>query len=309
MNLKKLSVSIFLVILVSLFTGSSFAVRDNKPTIYAPNAILIESLTGEILYEKNAYDRKYPASTTKIMTALIVLENCKLDEKVVVGKNALSVLEGSGYVIGHLRPGEHFTVKQLLDLLMVASANDAAIVLAEHVSGSVKEFCKLMNKKAKSLGCDDTNFVNPNGLHDKDHYSSAYDLALIAKEAMKHPEFRKIVVKLSCKLPATDKYKQKDRVFTNINQLIIPNDSDTLDNYYYTYATGIKTGFTTPAGDCLVASSEKDSLEFIAVVLNAKDTKSGLSERYLDTKALFNYGYQNYELRTVAVKRSAYSDS
>jgi len=197
----------------------------------------------------------------------------------------------------------------LLNLLIVASSNDAAISLAEHTGGSVENFSKLMNQKAKSLGCKNTHFVNPNGLHEKNHYSTAYDLSLIARAAMKNPNFRNLVTKTYYELPATAQYKKEDRVFTTTNELLIENHSNTTDNYYYQYATGIKTGYTTPAGNCLIASSKKDDLSFIVVMLGAGTTSSKLSERYLDAHTLFDYGYANYELRKLYKKRSDCSHS
>lgn len=200
--------------------------------------------------------------------------------------------------------GEELTVEQLLYVLMVGSSNDAAIVLAEHVSGSQEDFSVLMNKKAQEIGCTDSNFVNPNGVHDENHYSTAHDLALIAKYAMQNDEFRKLVSTTSYKLPATAKYEREDRLFTTTNSLLIVNNNDRADNYYYKYATGIKTGFTTPAGNCLIASSNKDGFELLTVVLGATQTSQGLSQRYLDTISMFDYGYSNYFMRDVAKEGS-----
>lgn len=200
--------------------------------------------------------------------------------------------------------GEELTVEQLLYVLMVGSSNDAAIVLAEHVSGSQEDFSVLMNKKAQEIGCTDSNFVNPNGVHDENHYSTAHDLALIAKYAMQNDEFRKLVSTTSYKLPATAKYEREDRLFTTTNSLLIVNNNDRADNYYYKYATGIKTGFTTPAGNCLIASSNKDGFELLTVVLGGTQTSQGLSQRYLDTISMFDYGYSNYFMRDVAKEGS-----
>lgn len=183
---------------------------------------------------------------------------------------------------------------------MVGSSNDAAIVLAEHVSGSQEEFSNLMNVKAQELGCTNSNFINPNGVHNENHYSTAHDLALIAKYAMQNEEFRKLVSTTSYKLPATAKYEREDRLFTTTNSLLIVNNNDRADNYYYKYAIGVKTGFTTPAGNCLIAASNKDGFELLTVVLGSTQTSQGLSQRYLDTISMFNYGYSNYFMREVA---------
>jgi len=152
----------------------------------------------------------YPASLTKVLTAIIVLENCKLEEVVTASYDAVMGVE-FGYVTVNLQVGEELKVEELLNVLMVASANDAAIILAEYVAGSVEEFSTLMNKKAEEIGCLNSNFVNPNGIHDENHYSTAYDLALITQYAMKNDTFREIVKKTYYILPATNKYDKSDR--------------------------------------------------------------------------------------------------
>lgn len=187
---------------------------------------------------------------------------------------------------------------------MVGSSNDAAIVLAEHVSGSQEEFSNLMNAKAQELGCTNSHFINPNGVHNENHYSTAHDLALIAKYAMQNEEFRKLVSTTSYQLPATAKYEREDRLFTTTNSLLIVNNNDRADNYYYKYAIGVKTGFTTPAGNCLIAASDKDGFKLLTVVLGSTQTSQGLSQRYLDTISMFNYGYSNYFMREVAKEGS-----
>ena len=259
--------------------------------------------SGKILYEKNMNEKRYPASLTKVLTAIVVLENCKLDDTATVSYDSVMSLS-SGYVTANLQVGEELSVEQLLYVLMVGSSNDAAIVLAEHVAGSQEEFSNLMNEKAKEIGCLNSHFVNPNGVHSEDHYSTAYDLALIAKYAMQNEEFRKLVSTTSYKLPATAKYEREDRLFTTTNSLLIVNNNDRADNYYYKYATGIKTGFTTPAGNCLIASSNKDGFELLTVLLGGGQTSEGLSQRYLDTISMFNYGYSNYFMREVAKQGS-----
>ncbi|MBO4815682.1 MAG: D-alanyl-D-alanine carboxypeptidase [Clostridia bacterium] len=296
---KKLCILILLIILSGLFLPRFSFADESTPQIYCPSALLMDLNSGKILYEKNIDEKKYPASLTKIMTAIIVLENCKLDDVAEVSYNAVMSIS-TGYVTANLQIGEELTIEQLLYVLMVGSSNDAAVVLAEHVSGSVEEFAKLMNEKAKELGCTNTNFVNPNGEHDENHYSTARDLAAITKYAMKDEKFREIVATTSYKLPTTNKYDKDDRFFTTTNNLIIVNNNSRADNYYYKYAIGIKTGFTTPAGNCLIAAASKGGLELLTVVLEGFQTDEGLSQRYLDTKALFEYGYDTYTLRNVA---------
>lgn len=290
-----------LLLLLSLnIVFSSFVNADEEslPDISSPSALLMDYSSGKILYEKNINEKRYPASLTKIMTAIIVLENCELSDTATVSYDAVMSLS-SGYVTANLQVGEELTVEQLLYVLMVGSSNDAAIVLAEHVSGSVENFATLMNEKAKELGCRSTNFVNPNGAHDENHYSTAYDLALIAKYAMQNDTFRTLVSTTFYTLPTTNKYDREDRIFRTTNSLLQLDNSDRADNYYYKYATGIKTGFTTPAGNCLIASANKNNLELITVVLGAGQTKDGLSQRYLDTLSLFDYGYNTYTLKEI----------
>lgn len=176
--------------------------------------------------------------------------------------------------------------------MLLPSANDAANVLAEKISGSISAFADLMNEKALSIGCKDTHFVNPSGIHDENHYSTAYDLSLIGNYAMKIDTFREIVSMTSCSLPTTAKYNQ-ERTFDTTNRLLVQGE------YYYPYAVGVKTGFTTPAGNCLVSASLKDGMEWICVVLGAVQTDDGLSQRYSDTINLLDYANSNYTVSRI----------
>ena len=273
--------------------------NNNELKIYSESAILIESKTGKILYEKNIHDKKYPASTTKVLTAIIAIERCDLNEKQIASAEAIESLKG-GYTKADIQVGEEFTIEELLNVMMLQSANEAACIIAEHISKSVPEFAKLMNEKAKEIGCIESNFVNPNGMHDENHYSSAYDLALIARYAMKNEIFRNLVITKECSLPHTDYWGEEqlegheERIFKNTNQLLIQDSK-----YYYPYANGVKAGFTTPAKNCLIASSNKNGFEVISVVLHAESTEDNLSARYVDTINLFEYGYNNYKLEQI----------
>ena len=297
MRIYKKLIFIILLICLNLFLIHGW-VEASTPTIESGAAILIEKNTGKILYDKNADKVMYPASTTKIMTAILVLENCKLSETAIVSPTALNTIP-NGYVTANIQIGEELTIKDLLYSLMLKSANDSAVVLAEHVSGSVENFSVLMNKKAKELGCKNTNFVNPNGIHNENHVSTAHDLATIAQYCMQNETFRKIVSTTSYTLPATNKYPASDRTFSNTNSLIMVNKNNRPDNYYYKNAIGIKTGFTSQAKNCLVAGSLRDGLEFISVILYAGVDYNGLSQRYLDTIRLLDYGYDNFTLTKV----------
>ena len=260
--------------------------------IYSESAILIEAQTGKILYEKDIYARKYPASTTKILTAIIAIEKCDLNEKAIASHTAVFSVK-SGYSIANIQEGESFTIRELLEVLMLQSANEAANIIAEHISGSVEEFANLMNQKAKEIGCLDSNFVNANGAHDENHYSTAYDLSLIAKYCMQNEIFRELAQQQECFLPSTEKFEE-ERIFINTNSLMQQNS-----RYYYPYCNGIKTGFTTPAKNCLISSSNKGGFELISVILHAECTEEGLSARYIDTINLFEYGYNNFKLDNI----------
>lgn len=176
--------------------------------------------------------------------------------------------------------------------------------MAEHIAGSVESFATMMNTKAEELGCLNTHFVNPNGVHNENHYSTAYDLAIMGKYAMQNETFREIVNTTFYTLPATNKYPTNDRVFGTTNELIKKDTSDKVDNYYYEYATGAKTGYTNTAKNCIVATAKKDDIEYIVVILRAETTQNGLSARYLDCKTLFNYAFQNYTVKTINEKGS-----
>lgn len=275
----------------------------NDLSIYSSNCILMEASTGRILYAKDAQEIVFPASTTKIMTAILTLENCELTDIATVSHDAIFSVPAS-YSHASLKEGEELTIEQLLNVLLIPSANDAANVLAEHISGSVDDFAVLMNEKAKEIGCLNTHFVNPNGVHNEEHTTTAYDLALMGRYAMQNSTFRSIVKKTRCSLPTTNKYDKTDRIFNTTNDLLRENNSTAKDNYYYEYATGIKTGYTTDAGSCIVASAKKDNMEVIAVVLGGGTTKDGLSERNLDCIALFDYAFESYSMQTVQEKNN-----
>lgn len=280
----------------SLLTNS---VKESFPETYSPTILLMETKTGKAIYEKNAYTKMYPASTTKIMTAILALENCPdLSEKATASYEAVFTVPWD-YTNANIQVGEELTINHLINVLMIASANEAANILAEHIAGSVSSFASMMNTKAEEIGCKNTHFVNANGMHNENHYTTAYDLALIGRYAMQNKKFREIVSTTVYTLPATNKYDKNDRVFKNTNELIQKDDSDRVDNYYYEYANGIKTGYTSVARSCLVASAKKDDIEYICVILGSDTTENGLAARYLDCKNLFDYAFNNYSVKTL----------
>lgn len=296
MRFKKFFISVFFILLSFILPTISLGVDDNL-TIYSPNAILIERETNKILYEKNAYEKKYPASTTKIMTAILALENCQLTDVATVSYDAIMTVP-SGYTTANLQLDEELTIEQLLNLLLISSANDAGNVIAEHIAGSVESFASMMNTKAAELGCKNTHFTNPYGKQDSNHYSTAYDLALIADYCMDNSVFRDIVKKTAYTLGPTNKH-DSERTFTTTNSLLEEDNSNRADNYYYAHAIGVKTGFTTQAGNCLIGAAESNGLEVISVILDGTQTSNGLSQRYLDTITLFDFAFDNYAINKV----------
>ena len=305
---NKLKIILIIIILINTFfnfTIKIFANTDtstlenktNELSIYSESAILIESKTGKILYEKNSNEKKYPASTTKILTAIIALENCNLTDTVSASYNAIMSIP-SGYSIAEIKEDEILTVEQLLNVFLIHSANEAGYILAEHISGTISDFADLMNKKALEIGCTNTHFTNPSGIQDENHYSTAHDMALIAQYCMKNETFRQIVSKTSYTLEPTNKTSEERHFFTT-NDLI-----KTSSEYYYPYCIGIKTGYTSKAKNCLISASQKDGLELITVVLGAEFTEEGKSARNTDTINLFNYGFENYKYQEILAKNS-----
>ena len=284
MKIKKI---LFMVIFVLFFVP--VIVKGEAPEITAFSGIVIDCIDGRILYEKNSSERIYPASMTKVLTAILVVENCNMEDEVVISKNAITQVE-SGYLTANIKEGEVLIVEQLLNLLLISSYNDVANALAEHVGGSIDGFIVMMNNKAKEIGCVNSNFVNPNGAHNVKHYSTAYDMALIGKYAMQYAEIRDIVDTIYYELGATNKYNAADRLYQTTNEMILRGSSN-----YYKYAKGIKTGFTTPAGNCLMSYAEKNDLPLVSVITKATTSDS----RYSDTKQILEYAYENNEIKTI----------
>ena len=288
MNRVKKLLSSFL--LITLLCCKSFAIENLN--VNANAALIIETNTGKVIYEKDGDEQNYPASVTKILTAILVLENCNLDDVAIASESAISQIP-DGYVVAPLKVGEEMKIKDLLYALMLKSANDAAYVLAEHVGKNVDFFADMMNQKAKEIGCTGSHFVNPNGIHNERHYTTANDMYLIAKYAMKNEEFVKIVSTMEYTLPSTNKYEAEDRVMRNTNSFINPDSS-----FYNKNVRGIKTGTTAQAGNCLITDVARDGLEFITVLLGA-ETSSG---KFSETEKMINYAYDNYTLTKIHSK-------
>ncbi|MBR3772437.1 MAG: D-alanyl-D-alanine carboxypeptidase [Clostridium sp.] len=274
-------------------TSSSLPKGPKAASLAAGSAILMEASTGLILYEKNIDKREYPASITKIMTALVALENSSLDEVITYSKNAVYGIEyGSSNIA--IEAGEKLTMEQSLYAIMLESANEACLGVAEHIAGSVEGFVDMMNKKAKELGCTNTHFVNPNGLHDDDHYVSAHDMALIAKAAIQNETFRKITSTKHYTIPKTNKKVERNWI-KNHHQML---NGYKYPKYQYDYCIGGKTGYTTKAQNTLVTFAEKDGMTLISVVLKDYGPYYEKNE-YTDSTALLNFGFDNFSLHSV----------
>ncbi|KNF07433.1 D-alanyl-D-alanine carboxypeptidase DacB [Gottschalkia purinilytica] len=260
---------LYITILFTLILTTSVYGEVDKLPISASSAILIDSATGRVLYSLNSNKKLPMASTTKIMTTLVAIEKGDLDKKVKIKKEWTGIEGSSIYLVEN----EKITLRDLLYGLMLRSGNDAAIAIANHISGSVEKFSNEMNKKAKKIGLNNTNFENPHGLHDENHYTTAYDLSMITREAMKLKEFREIS---SAKKWTAD--REQNKLFYNKN--------DTLSEYKG--GDGGKTGFTRAAGRCLVTSATRNGVQLIAVVLND-------SNWFNDCYTLMDYGFDNYK--------------
>jgi D-alanyl-D-alanine carboxypeptidase len=252
------------------------------PDLVSDSAIVIDADTGDILYEKDAYSTRYPASITKIMTGLLVLENGDLTSTVTFSENAIWGIERDSTHIA-LDVGEQLTLEQALYATLVVSANEAAMGVAEHIGGTIENFADMMNERAAELGCINTHFVNPNGLHDDNHYTCAYDMALIAREAIKLDKFREITSTTYYEIPPTN-LQEETRYLYQDNKLI-KQDSD----YYYEPCIGGKTGYTDQALGTLVTWAEKDGRTLICVVMHARPSRA----TYTDATALFKYCFSN----------------
>lgn len=266
---------------IALLSGSAAAVeplQGEEITIAAPYAVLMERSTGTVLYEKMPHEHCSPASVTKVMTMLLVVEaldsgTISLDTIVTASETAASM--GGSQV--WLEQGERMTVEEMLKCVAVVSANDCAVALAELVAGSEEAFVQKMNQRAQELGMQDTNFTNCTGLHDdKEHYTSAYDIAVMSRELLRHEEIKEYTTIWM------DTIRNGEFGLSNTNKLI----------FYYDGATGLKTGFTSNAMYCLSASAEREGVEYIAVILHA-DTSQ---DRFESAKTLLSYGFANFEL-------------
>ena len=281
------------------------------PQIKAKAALLIDEESGTVLYAKNEHDELYPASLTKIMTALLTLEaidkgKLTLDQPITATASALEGLSADGSSAG-IKVGETMTVENYMKCMLIVSANEACDVLAEAVSGSVPAFVEAMNARAKELGCKNTHFMNPNGLHDSQHYTSAWDLYLITKEALKYKEFLSICDMGVAEIPATN-ISETRRLHTT-NYLL---SNWRANGYLYSDAHGIKTGSTSEAGHCLVSSAKQGSRSLLSVVLGADRVvgADGVADvrSFSETRRLFKWGFANFSTQTVLTELDMLAD-
>lgn len=298
---KFLSFLLVFLISITTFSGPISVFADMKDvSISSPYSVVLDYETGKVLYEKNGNKKLYPASTTKIWTAYLVIKNVKnLDAPVEIDKDLY--VEGSSM---YLEKGEIFTVKELLQGLLIHSSNDVAEVLAEYVSGSKQDFADLMNKEAKAIGAKNTHFNNPHGLPDKDHYTTAYDMALIAREAMNNDLIREIVSTKSITFEKCDKPNSRrfiTRVFYNTNKFLTSTEKIQYKgksvDIKYDIVDGIKTGYTDDAGRCLLSSAVKNGMRVISAVF--KDTGTQV---YVDSRTLIDYAFDTYYTQTIINK-------
>ncbi len=281
--------------------------------LYCWSCILIEAESGEVIFEKDADAIRFPASTTKIMTALValnVLGDEGLDGTAVVSAEALyATQQESDVTTLKLQEGEEINVRTLLAATLVYSANDGASVIAEYVAGSIPAFVDMMNEYAVMYGCYNTHFTNPHGLHDDDHYTTARDLATITRYAMQNETFRDMVFMKTVEIPATNKHRA--RSVNTTNQLFNPGTAEKPNKYYYADIIGVKTGYTAKAQYCFVGAAERDGVTLISVIMYAGD-----NSRWADTIKLMNYGFSQYtsvspielyEANPISIQTSGYS--
>lgn len=291
--MKKIKIILPLILVFSIiFTPlTTRAYEADGVEIQSKSAILYSLDTNDVMYSKNADEQRYPASLTKLMTAVITVENCDdIDKKITINSDDFAEISGSGATVANLKDGEEITIRDLLNLLLISSSADAADSLAAYIGGSVDNFVKMMNEKAASLKMNNTHFMNAHGLHDDNHYTTANDMLKLAVYVTKMPVIMEICARSSYKTEATNKSDSRNVTTTNMLQ-------DASTAYYYKYARGMKTGFTTPAGRCLISTASYKGYNYLCVILGGDDS---VRSEYSDTKALYRWAFLNFEFRKIA---------
>lgn len=306
---RMISIYFFLTIITSLFTNTVIAANFNIDFTPQCEALYLYNLDTEtVAYEKNGQKKMYPASLTKVMTYIITAESINNFDNVTITirKEIIDKILGTGSSVANLKAGDTLTVTQLLHCMMIKSGNDAALVLADYIgNGDVDKFVQMMNDKATELGCQNTHFMNPHGLHDDNHYTTAQDLGIMTKYAMTLQSFMDISSQSTSYILGEDKYP-----LVTTNSMI---DQARGGKYYYQYARGIKTGHTDEAGYCLVSSAVCNGYSYICVALGApiKDANgNAIQDNYamLDSKALYKWAFTNLELKQVLKKNDPISE-
>lgn len=267
----------------------------DQPAVESASAIVMELSTGTILYEKNITDKHYPASITKILTTLIALEHSDLNEVVTFSKEAIDNTRGGSSIARDY--GEQMTMEYCLYGVMLASANECAYAVAEHVGGSLEGFVEMMNAKAAELGCVNYHFNNPHGLPDENHYVCAYDMALISRAAYANESFRIITGTARYTIPPTNKHDEPTNL-QNHNELLYPFKHT---KYVYEYCTGGKTGWTSSANSTLVTFAEKDGMSLVCVVMDVE-----APAHWIETRMLFDYSFDNFQIVNIVENETRY---
>lgn len=286
---------IMIIISICIFPTSVMAKKNTKkwpsaPDIYAETGVLIEASTGSVLFDKKKDKQMYPASITKILTSLLAIENSSMDEIVTFSHDAVYSLEYGDANIAR-QEGEKLSMEDCLYALLLHSANEVANAIGEHISGSTKDFAKLMNERAKEAGAVNSHFENPSGLYyeDQNHYTTAYDMAMITRAVLQYPEFLRIEANTTYIIPKTNKHKETLPI-VNRHKMLLPTDYR-----YYEGAQGGKTGYVDQSGNTLVTVAKRGDLQLICVVM-----KSNSENVYNDTKLLLDYGFDNFQALNIS---------
>ena len=280
--MRKLRTTLLSLLLITIFSTTVYGTDEPaRPKVEAHGAILMDAATGRVLWEKDAHKPLAMASTTKIMTAVLALERGRLEDIVTVSKRAAAAPKVKMY----LQPGEEISLGGLIYALMLQSSNDAAVAIAEHISGSVEDFCAAMTAKAKELGASNTVFETPNGLDAENHQSTAYDMALITRYALSNTMFFEIINTTSKEVTSN----RKTYYITNKNRLL----------HEFEGANGVKTGYTGKAGHCFVGAARRDDMQLISVVFASGWGARGKEQKWVDTKRILTYGFDNFENKLI----------
>lgn len=267
------------------------------PEIFGQTGVVINAKTGQVIFDKDKDKKMYPASTTKILTCILALENSNMSDRVIVDEKTPFEVDG-GHIA--LEPGEDLSMEQMIEALMLNSANDAAMVIGRHLGGNLENFSKMMNDKAKQIGANNTHYTNPSGLPDPNHITTAHDLAKMAQYGLRNGAFRYFVTKVEGHIPPTN-IKNEERFLLNSNKMLYCDKIINVDGIEtpikYEGITGVKTGYTDEAQNCLVSSALRNDREYISVVLH-----SNLDHIYIDSHKLLDYAFNKFNSETILKK-------